>query len=308
MKKAVYFFCPLEELDTCSLGVLKHIKEMLPLEESGIVVDGFAAYKYFDKEGNRFDFVSTKYYLSHRYEDYLDMMNEHFSDYDVAGYINWHGGANAPDKVLTVHSIGDVITGKFAPSSPVYIKNLATSLEKWRAELSLEDFTVHTEATHWSGTIHGSDTALIEGYPVPLFDIEIGSLPESLAHPVAQEAIARSLLEVFKSQERTKVVLAVGGIHFDDTYSVALKDDASNITIAHFLPTIWMVNGGYSGEEGLAKLRHAVETIEGGIDAVIFNDNMKNPYKACVREFAEKEGYPLIKHRKLHTPSEIDWS
>ena len=215
MKKAVYFFCPLKELDVCAAGVMEKVKSLLPLQESGLVVDDMPAYMYVDGRGDRFDFVSCDYYLSHRYDKYLPMMNGHFADYDIAGYVNWHGGANAPDKVLTVHTIGDVITGKFAPSNPVYTKNLAVALEKWRANLGLEDFTTYTEATHWSGAIHGSDTGLLEQFPVPMLDIEIGSEQETLQNPVAQEAIARALTEVFASEKRPKAILALGGIHFD---------------------------------------------------------------------------------------------
>ena len=307
MKKAVYFFCPVEELDICASGTLRHIKELLPLKESGITVDDTAAYYYIDDDGNRFDFVSCSYYLSHRYDKYLPMMTEHFSNYDVAGYINWHGGANAPDKVLTVHSVGDVMTGKFAPSNPTYIKNLAVSLEKWRQNLGLSYFTTYTEATHWSGSIHGSDTALLEAYTVPMFDIEIGSQPETWANKAAQEALARTLTEVFKSNDRPKTILALGGIHFDETYSNSLKDAMSGISVGHYLPTVWLTGGGYEGEAGLDMLAHAVSTIAGGIDAVVFNDNMKKPVKDCVRAFAAKIGKPLLKHRRLNEPSQIEW-
>jgi len=286
---------------------MEKVKSLLPLQESGLIVDGMPAYLFIDCEGNRFDFVSCDYYLSHRYDKYLPMMNEHFADYDIAGYINWHGGANAPDKVLTVHTIGDVITGKFAPSNPLYTKNLAVALEKWRVNLDLADFTTYTEATHWSGAIHGSDTALLEGYPVPMLDIEIGSEQETLENPIAQEAIARALTEVFQSEVRPRSILALGGIHFDETYSATLKDVASGISVGHYLPTIWLVNGGYEEEVGLAKLFHAVETIEGGIDAVVYNDNMKKPVKDCVRAFAAKIGKPLYKHRRLYDPAQIEW-
>lgn len=307
MKKAAYFFCPIKELDACATGTLEKVKSLWPLQESGLVVDGMPAYMYIDPAGNRFDFVSCDYYLSHRYEKYLPMMNEHFADYDVAGYINWHGGANAPDKVLTVHTIGDVITGKFAPSNPLYTKNLAVALEKWRVNLGLEDFTTYTEATHWSGAIHGSDTALLEGYPVPMLDIEIGSEQGTLENPVAQEAIARALTEVFQSEVRPRTILALGGIHFDETYSTSLKDAASGISVGHYLPTIWLVQGGYEEEAGLEKLFHAVSTIEGGIDAVVYNDNMKKPVKDCVRAFAARIERPLYKHRRLYDPAQIEW-
>ncbi|NLT58023.1 MAG: hypothetical protein GXX99_03575 [Clostridiales bacterium] len=308
MKRAVYFFCPRPELDTVATHVLDHLRRRLSPQPSGLVVDGMPALFYVDAAGNRFDFVSCAYYFSHRYETYLDMANVHFKDCDIAGYVNWHGGANAPDKVLTVHSIGDVMTGKFAPSNPLYLRNLAVALERGRAAAGLDDFTTHTEATHWSGAIHGSDTALIEQLQVPIVDIEIGSAPETLADLRAAAVLADALLAVFDDDRRPKTLLCLGGIHFDSTYSAALIQPALPLSIGHFLPTIWLVNGDYSGERGLALLQHALDTVIGGVDAIVFNDNMKKPVKDCVRAFAEQSGLPLLKHRRLHAPLEIDWT
>ena len=172
----------------------------------------------------------------------------------------------------------------------------------------LDDFTTHTEATHWSGAIHGSDTALIEQLQVPIVDIEIGSAPETLADLRAAAVLADALLAVFDDDRRPKTLLCLGGIHFDSTYSAALIQPALPLSIGHFLPTIWLVNGDYSGERGLALLQHALDTVIGGVDAIVFNDNMKKPVKDCVRAFAEQSSLPLLKHRRLHAPLEIDWT
>lgn len=302
MKRAVYYFCPLPELDVVAANVLESLKSRYDLQPSGLAVDGLPAYCYEDAAGNRYDFVSMSYYFSHRYEDYLDMANTHFGDVDVAGYINWHGGANAPDRVLTAHTIGDVVTGQFAPSNPTYLRNLAVALENGRAAAGLEDFTTHTEATHWSGAIHGSDTALIEQYKVPLFDIEIGSEPGTLANPAAAQVLADALLQVFSSEQRPTTILCLGGIHFDDTYSQALIQQEKPISIGHFLPTVWLAAGDYSGDRGLQLLQHALDTVDGGVDAIVYNDNMQKPYKDCIRAFAQQTGLPLLKHRKLREP------
>lgn len=307
MKKAVYFFCPDPALDEVASGVLAALKDTLPLSESGLVVDGMPAYTFTDAAVNRFDFVSCAYYFSHRYETYLPMANKNFADYDAAGYINWHGGANAPDKVLTVHTIGNVTTGHFAPSDPVFLRNLAVAIERGRVDAGLDDFSTHTEATHWSGAIHGSDPALIEAFPVPIFDIEIGSEPETLKNRAAAGVLANALLHVFDQDDRPKVILCLGGIHFDDTYSKALLQQELPISIGHFLPTVWLVGGDYTGQRGLDFLSHALETVRGGVDAIVYNDNMKKPVKDCVREFAARTGLPLLKHRRLHTPLDIDW-
>lgn len=308
MKKAVYFFCPDPALDTVATGVLKLLKERLPLTESGLQVDGMRAYTYIDERGDRFDFVSCANYFSWCYDVYLPMANAHFADYDVAGYINWHGGASAPDRVLTVHTIGNVLTGHFAPSQPTYLRNLALALERGRVEAGLSDFTTHTEATHWSGIVHGSDPALIEGFPVPIFDIEVGSEADTLRNEAAHAVLAQALLHVFDDSPRPKVVLCLGGIHFDDTYSQALIQQQVPISIGHFLPTIWLSEESYTGERGLATLRHALESVQGGVDAIVFNDNLKKPFKDCARALAQEQALPLLKHRRLRTPLDIDWT
>ena len=307
MKRAVYFFCPLPELDVVASNVLGMLHRKLPMQASGLVVDGMDAQYYVDENGNRFDFVSCAYYFSHRYEQYLDMACRHFDDYDVAGYINWHGGTGAPDNVLTVHTIGDVATGRFAPSRPDYMHMLASAIESGRVAYGLSHFTTQTEATHWSGAIHGSDPTLIESFRAPLFDIEIGSTPSAWANPSAAQVLAEALLSVFDDAPKPKVVLCLGGIHFDPTYSAALISQEVAISIGHFLPTIWLTEGDYTAERGLAMLHHAKSTIVGGVDAIVYNDNMPKAVKDCVRDFAVQTGLQLLKHRRLRTPRDIEW-
>jgi len=113
-------------------------------------------------------------------------MKEHFSDFDLAGIITWHEGQNAPDKILTVHTTGDVDSGNFGPASPEYMRNLLLALERNRIKAELEDFSVTTEATHWSGMVYGGGTPdMIPQFPVPLLDIEIGSSPDSWPNETA---------------------------------------------------------------------------------------------------------------------------
>lgn len=60
------------------------------------------------------------------------------------------------------------------------MRNLMLAIDENRKALGLDDFRVVTEATHWSG-VHNDvgDPTLLNQYPVPMMDIEVGSEPES---------------------------------------------------------------------------------------------------------------------------------
>lgn len=110
------------------------------------------------------------------YSSYLPLINEYFEDFDIAAMVNWHGGQNAPDKVLCIHTVGDLASARYSPSNPVPSTNLARALEHHRERLNLEEFKVTTEATHWSGSIvYDGKSEWIEESKLPFLDIEIGS-------------------------------------------------------------------------------------------------------------------------------------
>lgn len=105
--------------------------------------------------------------------------------------INARGGAPYGEKsgllhqqqgfrLCGIHSLGDVNIGNFGPAKPRYMRNLMLAIDENRKALGLDDFRVVTEATHWSG-VHNDvgDPTLLNQYPVPMMDIEVGSEPES---------------------------------------------------------------------------------------------------------------------------------
>ena len=153
MRKAVYFFCTDYERDEVAPRVLNYLKENYDLKLVDFKFANRDVYEYHDDRGNLFSFVETDKVLSYDYDLYIPLLNKYFKDYDVAGVVNWHGGKNAPDKILTVHSTGDVVGKIFAPSNPIYLRNLLLAIEENRVKSNLEDFTTMTEATHWTGTI-----------------------------------------------------------------------------------------------------------------------------------------------------------
>ncbi len=305
-RKALYFFCVKEPWHYVGRDVFERTMELYDPRETHIKVDGYPVMEYRDHNGNIFYFMRQNALVSYEFDRFLPILKENFSDVEVAGEVNWHGGEKAPDRVLTVHSIGDVEKGYFSPAVPLFMRNLLYSMEKYRVESGLDDFTVTTEATHWTGSIKGGDPALITQYPVPLLDIEIGSVPETWEKPEAVDVLARSLVEVFDRNEELVNILCVGGTHFADCFADAAKDFDYPLGISHILPNQWLVSGGYETEEGLKKMKDCVAAIPGGIKAVFYHEGIRGPYRQTCRDLAEELGIPVYKHKKLRKPEDLE--
>ena len=310
MKKAVYFFCTDYERDEVAPRVLDYIKENYDLKSADYKFADRDVYEYTDDIGSLFSFVETDKVLSYDYDLYIPLLNKYFGDYDVAGVVNWHGGKNAPDKILTVHSTGDVVGKVFAPSNPIYLRNLMLAIEENRLKEGLDDFTTMTEATHWTGTIQGQDINLIDKYQVPIFDIEIGSTLESWKNPVAVSILANSLFRVFDNEKYPslndiKVLLCTGGMHFEDSFSKVILNTEKPISIGHVLSAQWMVQGEYDKDENYQYLKKCVDSISMKVDGIVFHDNIKSAYKNQVKKLGEELGVPVFKYKKLKNPKDL---
>ena len=304
-KKAVYFFCTDYERDEVAPRVLDYLKNNYSLKLSNTKFDNRNIYNYIDENNNLFTYVETDKVLSYDYGKYIPILNKLFSDYDVAGVVNWHGGEKAPDKILTVHSTGDVVGGIYAPSHPLYLRNLLVSMEKHRVENNLDDFKVMTEGTHWTGTIRGGDINLIDKYEVPLFDIEIGSTLDSWSNELAVKILATSLQDVFSDEDPIKVLLCTGGMHFEDTFSNIIIDKDCKISVGHVLPNQWLVQGEYDKDEKYDLLKKCTNSIVGNIDGIVIHDNLKSGYKNQIKKLAEELNVPTFKHKKLRNPKDL---
>lgn len=311
-KKAVYFFSINLDIDPVAGHVFDALSKMYSLDETNIIIDDNPVLIHSDDKGNEFYFVRTRKVVCHDYRHYLPIMNGYFSDFDMAGLVTWHEGQNAPDRILSVHTTGDVDTGYFGNANPVYMYNLLLSLEKNRIAAGLEDFRITTEATHWSGMINNGGTPdMIPQFPVPLVDIEIGSTPSSWSNQSASKVIAQALAEVFNSSGKTlKNLLCVGGVHFEPAFAGAVlqtwEDNAFGIS--HIIPNHWLVTGQYEGEDGQAKLENCIKSIKGGIAGVVFHDNLKGAYKEQLRILGKKYNIPVFKHQLLRRPLDIPWN
>jgi len=297
-RKVLYFFCMKEPWHYVGRDVFMKASQLYVLEETDISVDGYPVMKYTDG-GDIFYLMRQNSLVSYEFERFLPVLKEHFSDIEAAVEVNWHEGEKAPDRILTVHSIGDVERGYFSPAAPQLMKNLLLSMEKHRMEKGMDDFTVTTEATHWTGSIKGGDPSLIPGYEVPLLDLEIGSRRETWENEDAVDVLARSLTEIFDRDEDLVNVLCVGGVHFENSFAGAAKAFDYPIGVSHILPNQWLVSGGYDTEEGFAKMRGCIASIPGGVKAIFYHEGIKGPYRQTCRRLGEELGIPVFKHKKL---------
>lgn len=314
-KKVVYYICDNHDWGYVSYLVWDILKEEGYLNNKvDFTFDGKEVYKYIDKNNNEFFFVPTEIALCRDYPRYLLEMNKYFADFDMSGMVTWHEGINAPDRVITVHTIGDVNSGCYGPANPLYNHNLMWSMEKLKKEYNLNDYSVVTEATHWSGVYNGEgDPELLLKYPVPMVDIEVGSELESWLNKDACKVLALSLLHIFDEEKDIKLhnLLCVGGIHFDPNFAEAVHKSWNNekefFGVSHIIANQWLVSGEYEGENGIKKASNCIDSIIGGIEAIVFHDKLKGCYKDVVRMIGEKYNVPILKHQALRKPEDINW-
>ena len=291
-------------IDPVASNVFNYLESHFSLSETNIIIDDYPVMEH--NNGNSFQFVRLNDVLSHNYAKYLPLLDSYFRDFSIAGIVNWHEGANSPDRILTVHTTGDTASGNFGNSDPVYFKNLICSLEENRKKYQLEDFRVMTEATHWSGIPYGQPPELITKYAVPMYDIEIGSTAESWNNETAVRVLAESLLNSFNEFQinQMKTLVCAGGIHFEESFSNIILEKDNNISIGHILANQW-VSDNYAGDIGFNKLDNCMKSIIGKINGIIFHDNLKGEYKQVCRETAAKYRIYAGKHKILRTPDEL---
>lgn len=307
--RAVLFFCADPTLDPVAHRVFDASRRLLPLAEAGGDVDGMPVLVHRDGGGREFVYVRTADVLSHDYPRYLPLLAERFADADVAMVVNWHEGANAPDRIFMAHTTGDVASGTFGAADAALTTAMLLAIERARAEAGLDEYRTVTEATHWSGIVHGHAAAVLARYPVPVLDVEIGSTPESWADPRAVEVLARALPRVFDDVRGDRAsVLFVGGIHFEPSIRDALLGDArrGDIAVSHILANHWLAAGGYDQPQGEEKLEAACRSIAGGVDVICFHDSLKGAMKERVRAVAARLGIPAFNHRRLRDPAPLN--
>ena len=308
--KAVYFLNTNRGYGHVSHTVWDMLKEEGYFQENtGWDFDGQEVIKYSDGE-NDFYFAPTDIAVCVDYPRYLPFMNKYFADCDISAMVTWHEGSNAPDNVLTVHSLGDVDSGCYGGAKPRLMRNLMMAYERNRVDLGLDEYSVVTEATHWSGVHNGQgDASLLLQFPVPMLDIEVGSSEICWSNKDACRALARSLVHIF-DDDGAKVhnILCVGGVHFEPNFAQAVFTqwgENETFGVSHIIANQWLVSGKYENEDGFERACRCVDAIEGGIEAIFFHDKMKGCYKDLVRKLGAHYNVPIFKHQKLRTPEEL---
>ncbi len=310
--KAVFFICNNHHWGHVSFRVWGILSEEGYFEEKAGFTFGGQDVMKCARGGHEFYFAPTDIALCLDYPRFLPEMKEHFADADMSGMITWHEGGNAPDDVLTVHSLGDMASGCFGKANPRFMRNLLMAFEKNRVELGLEQYHVTTEATHWSGVHDGhGDATLLLQFPVPMVDIEVGSAPRSWNDENACRALARTLTHVFDDDgRRVHNLLCVGGVHFEPNFAeAALRswgDEAFGVT--HCLANQWLVSGEYETESGFERACACVDSIEGEIEAIVFHDKMKGCYKDLVRKLGAHYDVPIYKHQRIRSPETMEFA
>lgn len=281
--------------------VFDQLNDMLELNTLDWQVDDYPVLEYIDAEGNQYIFIRTSVVLCQNYRHYQTVLDK-LSDFDLLGMVNWHGGNNAPDKILAIHTVGDVMSGHFPPSKPHYATNIARAMETHRQAANLEDFRVTTEATHWSGIVYEGDVNWLKDLHAPLVDIEIGSTTESYNNHTAIQIIAKSLLNVFDDNNVIPTILYVGGIHFEDTITAAVLHPSHPVNLTHILPSRWIDNEFYQGDLGKENIKKCIDSIDGGIQGFVIHEKLKKPAKDVIRALSEELNLPIVKRKALKTP------
>lgn len=305
MKHIVLVFCRDLDKDPVSAHVLRRMLALKDFEETDLVVDGEPVLRH--RAGDvLYTVVRLDTVLSHAYPRYAAFLNDNFGDVDAIIIVNWHQGQKAPNAIFTIQTTGDMASGKFSPVDPAIARSLFLSVEEQRQRIGLDSFSTWMEATHWSGAVYGEGARNTVTAVLPsVIDLEIGSGPDDWSNPQASHVLTRALFHMFdEPAPELMSLLCVGGTHFEPGFTQLLRDygRTQNLALSHILPNHWLVEHGYDDAARLPDLLACAQSIKGGVQAVVFHDNLKGSFKEQVRRLANELGVPALSHKKLRTP------
>lgn len=305
MKHIVLAFCTNLDKDPVSARVLARLLAVgIDWQVEG-TVDG-RPILHTQSGGVRYDLLQLDDVFSHNYRRYAPLVNTGFGDADAIVIVNWHEGKNAPDRIFTIQTTGDMESGTFSPVDPAIARSLFLTVEHERRQAGLDSYSTWMEATHWSGPLYGAQPgSLVSAVTPSVIDLEIGSTEDAWTCPDAVDVLARALLTVGKRIVQPAIsLLCIGGVHFEPGFTQLLRDygDTQGLALSHVLPNHWLVAHGYDAPERLTDLVACARSIKGGVDAIAFHDNLKGAHKQQVRTLANELHVPALSHRKLRSP------
>ncbi|WP_431824923.1 D-aminoacyl-tRNA deacylase [Burkholderia sp. F1] len=300
--------CVDDRLDPVAPSVLAALERTITFAESGVTVDGRPALRA--QGGTRhLEVLRLDTVLSHDYRRYAPLVADAYPNAETIIVVNWHEGDRAPDNIFTIQTTGDMASGAFSAVDPGFTRALFRAVERERRQGGLDAFSTWMEATHWSGTLFGSQPGeLVRAIAPPVIDLEIGSTPDAWSNRLAAHVLARAVValcdEPVTPRAEAISLLCVGGIHFEPAFTQLMLEygESQPIALSHILPNHWLVAHQYDSAERLDDLIACVASIKGGVDAVAFHDNLKGSYKQQVKRLAAHFGVPALSHRKLRTP------
>jgi len=295
--KALYIICNNPDTDLVGYNVFEYLKENYEMEYLEYNSELCDIYLIKD-DLHEYYLMLTDDHVMHYTDKYLDFLNEHFLDVEVAVHVNYHEGAAAPDKVLSVHHVGDILTETYLPYDPKYATNLLVNMEKLRKENGLDDFTCESETTHFSGVVTDINPRILLDYPINNIDLEIGSLPESFNNELAIKIISEAMFEIFNDTPEKRInVLYLGGAHFEATYTNAILNEEYPIYLSHQLCGLWLMQTDYE-KDGYTMLKDLIEKSTIKYDALVFHEKAKK-IKPILQQLGDDLGIKVFKYNAL---------
>lgn len=293
----VFFFCNDPARDPCAATVFRALEQLPAVVRADGEFDGFPLLRARRHDGSLALFVRTQDVVSNDYARYAGLLNDRFGDVQLAVVVNWHEGANAPDDVLTFHSTGDVPSGIFAPTMPGLFSAYVRALERERVSGGLGDYRTSIEATHWSGVMFGASPDQIDAYPVPIYDMEVGSSPRCWADTRACAALARVCVLGPEPVTMAQTMVYCGGTHFEDNVTAAVL--SGHWHVGHVLPNHWLVSGGYDQPGGAEKLQRCIASYREFPAHMVVHKGLAFPVKQGCTAFAEVNQLGALTHKQM---------
>lgn len=248
--------------------------------------------------GDQLCLATTSTVPSYMYPTIAPELNEYFHNAAVIVVVNWHAGANAPERIFCAHTTADVVAGHFPSASATELTALLKAVEGRRAGAGLTSWRTLFEASHWSGSMVGRPAEELLAVRAPVVDYEIGSSGPDWGDPVAHQVMASAIGDLRTVRDEVApAAVFIGGTHFEPSLSEAILTRGIVASVGHVLPNQWLVAGGYEQSDAVNKLVRAVQSFKEPVRYLVMHDGLKGPLKATVRAASEVLGIPLLNHR-----------